>query len=261
MAGSIIIIVSFFILFYLLAVVLKNNSIVDTAWGLGFLLVTVYNYVTIKNPDYSDIIALILIAIWALRLSFYIFKRNYMKPEDFRYKKWRNEWGRSFYIRSFFQIFMLQAFLQFIIVLPVILSYANKKPPNMIVFFAGAAVFLIGFAFEAAADKQLKDFKKDPGNKGRIIKSGLWKYSRHPNYFGEFVIWTGVFILSLGRGVGIIGVVSPLMMYLLLNYVSGVPLLEKKYAGNPEFEEYKKETSVFFPCFKVRGRSVDIKNK
>ena len=261
MTGSIILIASFFTLFFVLAVILKNNSIVDIAWGIGFLLVSIYNFLALKTPDLSDMITLVLIALWSLRLSIHIFIRNYKKPEDFRYRKWRNDWGRTFYIRSFFQIFMLQAFLQFITVLPVIYGYVNKTTTDMTVFIAGTFVFLFGFVFEAAADKQLKDFKKDPVNKGRIIKTGLWKYSRHPNYFGEFMVWAGVFILSLGRGVGIIGVISHLLMYLLLRYVSGVPLLEKKYAGNPEFEEYRKETSVFFPWFKDRGRSVDMKNK
>jgi steroid 5-alpha reductase family enzyme len=229
--------------------ILKNNSIVDFAWGLGFLLVALYNFIMKEQIYIQDVIFLVLIAVWALRLAIHIFIRNYKKPEDFRYLKWRREWGKYFVIRSFFQIFMLQGVLLFIVSLPIIVGFSGNSKTAGWLFIPGILIFLTGLLFEAIADKQLADFKKDPSNKGKIITSGLWRYSRHPNYFGEFILWVGIFVMSLGMNMDPITVVSPILMFILLNYVSGVPLLEKKYANRADFEEYKKKTSVFFPWF------------
>ena len=162
MTGSLIVIFIFFFSFFVLAMILKNNSIVDFAWGLGFLIVALYNFIKKDQIHIYDIIFLFLIALWALRLAIHIFIRNYKKPEDFRYLKWRREWGRYFVIRSFFQIFMLQGALLFVVSLPIILAFSGDDKTNGWLFIPGVLIFLTGLLFEATADKQLADFKKDP---------------------------------------------------------------------------------------------------
>ena len=248
--NSFLVIVGFFILFFILAIIYKNNSIVDIAWGIGFILVAFYNIIESEKIEAYDIVFLFMISLWAFRLAFHIFKRNFRKPEDFRYRKWREEWGRLFIVRSFFQIFILQAVLQLVISLPIIFIFESKKEISPIFFYIGGIIYLCGLVFETTADTQLTIFKKNPENKGKIITLGLWKYSRHPNYFGEFVIWVGIFIFSQGAKADMAGILSPILLYILLNYVSGVPMMEKKYAGRDDFEVYKKQTSVFFPWFK-----------
>jgi steroid 5-alpha reductase family enzyme len=190
----------------------------------------------------------LFVLIWGLRLAIYIFLRNKGKGEDFRYKAWRDTW-KFFILRSYLQIFILQGILMFIIALPII--FVNKAGPASFNFFdiAGILLFLTGYAFETIGDGQLARFKKDPANKGKIITGGLWRYTRHPNYFGEAVIWWGIGCFALPYPHGWIMLISPVIITLMLRFVSGVPMLEKKYAGRADFEEYKKRTPVFIPWF------------
>jgi steroid 5-alpha reductase family enzyme len=182
-------------------------------------------------------------------LTLHIFLRNHGKPEDFRYANWRKEWGKHVVIRSFFQVFMLQGFFMFIIALPIIITKASVPQKLGFIEIAGSIIWLIGFLFEAIGDYQLLKFKKLPENKGKIITTGLWKYTRHPNYFGECVMWWGIFIVSIPSGYFYISVISPLVLTWLLTRVSGVPMLEEKYKGNEEFEQYAKKTNSFVPWF------------
>ncbi|MGB6867261.1 MAG: DUF1295 domain-containing protein, partial [Candidatus Aminicenantaceae bacterium] len=174
---------------------------------------------------------------------------NRGKGEDFRYAKWRHDWGRWFMLRSYFQIFMLQGAFLFIIALPIMLVNFSGREDLTAIDFLGIGVWCIGFFFEAVSDYQLRQFKKRPENKGKIITTGLWKYTRHPNYFGEVVLWWGIFLLALSVKNGWIVILSPLLLSFLILRVSGVTMLEKKYAGNAEFEAYAKRTNAFFPWF------------
>ncbi|MBP1661714.1 MAG: hypothetical protein H6P95_2906 [Candidatus Aminicenantes bacterium] len=182
-----------------------------------------------------------------LRLSVHVGLRNRGRGEDFRYARWRKEWGRAFVLRTYFQVFLLQGSFLILTAMPVILI--NRSRSGRIGSFAaaGAGIWFIGFLFESVGDAQLRQFKRDPARRGRIMTGGLWRYTRHPNYFGESLMWWGLAVLGLSVPGGWAGVVSPLVMTLLLTKVSGIPLLERKYRGNAEFEAYARRTSAFIP--------------
>ncbi len=230
---------------FLISIFIKKNDIADVAWGLGFLLIS---WSAWYLSEYSAIsfIANILVSIWALRLTFHIYRRNKGKPEDFRYANWRKHW-KNFYLRSFLQVFLLQGLFLYIISIPIIFINHNSPQKFSLLTIIGILIWLIGFMFETIADYQLKIFKSNSNNKGKIITTGLWKYSRHPNYFGEVVLWWGIFIISLSIDKGVYTIISPILITYLICYVSGIPMLEEKYKGNIEFEDYKKRTSAFFP--------------
>jgi steroid 5-alpha reductase family enzyme len=232
---------------FLLALKKKDNSIVDIAWGLGFVGVAILTLTLKEGITSRQLIISGLVFVWGVRLALHIAIRKRGKGEDFRYAKWRQDWGRWFVLRSYFQIFMLQGVFLFIIALPIMLVNFFPRFDLTVIDFFGVGVWLIGFFFEAVGDYQLNQFKKRPENKGKIIKTGLWKYTRHPNYFGEVVIWWGIFLVALSVKNGWIAILSPLTISFLLLRVSGVTMLEKKYAGNPDFEAYAKRTNAFFP--------------
>ncbi|MDD2353503.1 MAG: DUF1295 domain-containing protein [Atribacterota bacterium] len=246
---SAVLIFIYFTIFFITAQIIKNNSIVDIGWGFGFILVTLFTFFFSEVITARSILVSVLVITWGSRLSYYILKRNWGKPEDFRYAKWRREWGKWIYIRGFFQIFMLQGLFLLIISSPVILINHSQQQGLQLLDYLGTIIWITGFLFESVGDYQLAQFIKKPKNKGNIMKYGLWKYTRHPNYFGEATMWWGIYIIALSLPRGFWLVISPLTITLLLLFVSGVPMLEKKFADNPKFQEYARETSKFFPWF------------
>ena len=231
---------------FVVSVVKKRNDVADIAWGLGFPLLS---WVAFFIYGFSPISLLtnILITLWGLRLAYYIYRRNSRKPEDARYQAWRQDWQKNFYLRSFLQVFMLQGFFLFLIVQPSIFINRSLSSDFNFLTILGLIVWLIGFYFEVVGDWQLAQFIKNPQNKGKIMQQGLWRYTRHPNYFGEVTLWWGIFIIALSNPNSFFTIIGPLTITVLILFVSGVPLLEKKYDSNPDFQEYKKRTSVFFP--------------
>lgn len=232
---------------FLISVEIKRNDIADVAWGLGFVMMAGVSFFISGQTSIRSILVFVLISVWGLRLAWHIHKRNHGKPEDYRYRKWREDWGKWFYLRSYFQIYMLQGVLLFIIVSPVILMNESEEAGLGIFDFVGILVWLTGFLFETIGDAQLASFRKNPANKGKLIQSGLWKYSRHPNYFGEVTLWWGIWFFTIGVGQAWLGLIGPVVITLLILFVSGVPMLEKKYEGRPDWEAYKRKTSKFFP--------------
>ncbi len=231
---------------YFIAILKKRNDVADIAWGLGFVLLV---WISFYFSGFS-LIALIVnifVTIWGVRLATHIYLRNRNKGEDPRYLVWRQEW-KYFYLRSFFQVFMLQGLL-FLIVYPVIYINTNAGINFNYSYLFGILVWIFGFVFESVGDKQLANFIKDPNNKGLIMDKGLWRYTRHPNYFGEVTMWWGIFLVALFLPNGIYTIFGPLTITFLILFVSGVPMLEKKYEGNLDFEDYKKRTSRFIPWF------------
>jgi steroid 5-alpha reductase family enzyme len=243
----------YMVVIYLVAQSIKDNSIVDIAWGPGFLVLTATLLVYTENYSYQSLLMLAIIAIWALRLSVHIFLRNKGKPEDFRYANWRKEWGKKQAWIAFYKVFMLQGFVMIVISLPVITFFNISNITFSILNYLGILVFLAGFIFETVGDFQLSQFKKKEQNKGRIIESGLWKYTRHPNYFGEAVVWWGIFLIASGSGFEYLSIISPIVITLLLRYGSGVPMLEEKYKNRSDFREYAAKTPVFVPFIGKKG--------
>jgi steroid 5-alpha reductase family enzyme len=239
----------FFSLIYILALIKKDYSIVDITWGIGFLVVLVVGQIYLKKTDPRSIILSLMVLIWALRLSIYLFIRSKGRGEDFRYQKMRTSWGKWANLRAYFQIFILQGIILLIVSSPIILILENSYSPIKESDLFAIVVFIIGLAFESVADFQVMNFKKNPQNKGDILMEGLWKYSRHPNYFGEFLIWWGIFFLSMADGPVFYSLIGPSVITFLLIKVSGVPLLEAKYKGNAEYLSYQKRTNTFFPWF------------
>lgn len=234
-------------LWFLVSVVKKRNDVADIAWGLGFILLAWSSFFIFENFSFRGLIANILVSIWGARLAWHIYRRNKHKKEDYRYLAWRQAWGRFFYIRSYFQVYILQGFLLYLIIVPVLLINSNQGLSFNIIDVFGILVWLFGFFFETVSDAQLSRFLQDPANRGKIMQSGLWQYSRHPNYFGEVTQWWGLFLLGLNLPDGWLGIIGPLTITILILKVSGIPLLEKKMAENPEFADYKKKTSIFIP--------------
>ncbi|MBM3295781.1 MAG: DUF1295 domain-containing protein [Candidatus Aminicenantes bacterium] len=234
---------------FVIAVVRKDNSVADIGWGPGFVGVALLAY--FRNPGWTPrrLLVLGMVLAWGLRLAVHIFLRNRNKGEDFRYAAWRAKWGKFFLIRSYLQVFLLQGILLLLICVPVLFVLGDRRGGLGGLAVAGAAVWLFGFFFEAAADLQLARFKRRPENKGRIITTGLWRYSRHPNYFGEAVLWWGIFFVALSVPGGWMAVIGPLTITCLLRFVSGVPILERKYRGRPDFEDYARRTNAFVPWF------------
>ena len=234
---------------FLVAVVIKRNDLADIAWGLGFIFVSWLSMFLFENSGLRMIIVVILVTIWGIRLASHILLRNKGKKEDYRYAKWRKEWGKFWVVRTYLQVFLLQGFLLLLISTPIILIAHSSSQKICFLVCLGIIIWLFGFYFEAVGDWQLAQFIKNANNKGKIMKAGLWKYTRHPNYFGEVTLWWGIFLIALGLPYGWMSIIGPLTITFLILKVSGIPMLEKKYENNLEFQEYKKRTNAFFPWF------------
>ena len=234
---------------FIIAILARDNSIVDIAWGPGFILVAAVTFCLRPGFEARHVLISLLATIWGFRLAAHIFLRNRGRGEDFRYAKWRKDWGSWFLPRSFFQVFMLQGIFMLLISSPIVLVNRSPESGLTILDGLGGLVWMIGFFFEAVGDFELKRFKRKPDNKGKIMTRGLWKYTRHPNYFGEAALWWGIWLIALSVDRGWAAIISPLAISFLLLKVSGVTMLEKKYAGNEEFAAYARRTSSFFPWF------------
>lgn len=240
----------YFNLFYLLSILVHDYSIVDVGWGLGFVVVSIFTLVLSVQVSLPQIVVSVLIIIWGARLSAYIFIRNHNKPEDFRYREMRENWGKTAWIQSYLKVFMLQGAIMWLMSLPLL--YLSTSEANSIGFFSAifALIAVAGIGYEAIADYQLYQFKSNPDNKGLIFTLGVWKYSRHPNYFGEIIFWWGLCLFVLAQTHSLISLVSAAIITLLLFYVSGVPLLENKRKDDDVYMEYVKRTNCIFPRIK-----------
>lgn len=234
---------------WIASIILKNVSIVDLFWGFGFVIATVFYFINTDGNSFRKIILLILVSIWGLRLSIYLTWRNYGKGEDFRYKEFRKKYGENrYWWVSFFQTFLLQGVLMWLISAPLLgaqFEGADRNPG--LLDFAGILLWIIGFTFEAGGDFQLARFKSDPSNKGKVLDKGFWKYTRHPNYFGDSAVWWGYGLICLSAG-SYLPVLGSILMTALIIKVSGVALLEKSLKDQkPQYREYIEKTSTFIP--------------
>ena len=228
---------------------LKKNNVthVDIMWSLFFVLNTIYFYMTFP-PSLRSTFVVILVLIWGLRLSTYLTIRNWNKPEDARYLKIRQNNEPNFRYKSVYIIFGLQSVLAWIVGSILLIAIENNQPLTWLDIL-GFSLTLFGIAYESIADYQLMQFKNDIKNRGKLLQSGLWKFSRHPNYFGELLVWWGFFITTLATGIHF-NLIAPLLMTFLILKFSGVTLLEanliKKLDG---YNNYKKKVNTLIPRF------------
>lgn len=251
---NVIVLFIYFTTWFFIAQAKKNNGLADIAWGLGFMVVAIASLLATKEPlSLVNLTITVLVLIWGSRLFFYLGLRNWNRPEDYRYVQMKEKWKTNIPLKSFLYVFMLQGVLLFVISLPIQLAFmvdtTLSGPVPTIIYVIGLLLWIIGFYFEAVGDKQLKDFKKNPENKGKILQTGLWAYTRHPNYFGETMMWWGIFVILIAslEPITFFGIIGPGLITYLLLFVSGVPLLEKKYKDNEIFQAYARKTSIFFP--------------
>jgi steroid 5-alpha reductase family enzyme len=242
---------------WLLSLVKKNASIVDVFWGLGFILIAWLTFTKASGYPARQVLLVLLTTIWGLRLSLHILVRNWGKGEDRRYQAWRAKQGERFWWVSLFTIFGTQAVLLWVVSLVVQMGQLSPVPNHLTVLdVLGTLVWGVGFVFEAVADWQLTRFKANPANQGKVMNQGLWAYSRHPNYFGETLIWWGLFLITLATPYGYWAIISPVTITFLLLKVSGVTLLEQTIPERrPEYREYIQNTSPFIPWFPKRKES------
>ena len=235
-------------LLWLVSLVKHDVSIVDSLWSLMFLAGAVVYASMTAEPGPRTTLVLILVSVWALRLFGYITWRNWGEEEDRRYQAIRERNEPNFAVKSLYLIFLLQATLAWIISLPLLAAIAGLGPLGALDYL-GVTLFAVGLLFETVGDFQLARFKADPANDGQVMRSGLWRYTRHPNYFGECCVWWGFFLIALSAG-GWWSIVGPVLMTVLLLKVSGVALLEKDlWERRPGYAQYVKNTNAFFPRF------------
>lgn len=230
---------------------LKRSDVVDAAWGPAFVVAAgsafLFNPYDLTIGLNVQTFVTLLVTIWAGRLSFTITMRLMKKPEDVRYVNLRKKWTGSEPVNVYLRIFLTQAVLATVISSALI--HINLSLPASLGTFAyiGGIIWLIGFYFEAVGDLQLRRFLANPKNKGKLMTSGLWEYTRHPNYFGEATMWWGVFVIALSTPYGWLGIITPVVITYLLLFVSGVPMTEKSFEGRPGWKAYKARVSKFFP--------------
>jgi steroid 5-alpha reductase family enzyme len=237
------------VLLWAYSVRIRDVSIVDIAWGADGALIAVSTFLLTDGALPRRLLLTGMAAIWGIRLALHIGIRKRGAGEDFRYAAMREEHGERFPRRSFFTVFLFQAFLIWAITIPVQAAQLSTVPPRLTLLDGlGVTVFSLGYVIEALADRQLRAFLGDPENRRKVMDRGLWRYSRHPNYFGESLIWWGIFLVAAATPRVWLTIFSPLLMTFFLLKVSGVPLLERGLAERREgYREYMARTSLFIP--------------
>ncbi len=244
-----------FSILWLVSLAVADASIVDIFWGPGFVLVGWVYFAMSGTKTGAGLLVCILVTIWGLRLAGHVGLRNAGKGEDFRYQQWRRQSGRSFWWVSFFKVFMLQALVLWLVSSPILVAQAGGPKGWMTAVFAlGVVLWGIGFGFEAVADWQLVRFKADPKNHGRVLATGLWSLSRHPNYFGEALLWWGIGLIAMSVGGGL-GLLGPAFLTFTLLRVSGVALLDREMVDRrPGYASYIESTPAFVPMPRRRPK-------
>ena len=244
---SALVVWAYMTLWYVYALIFKRNDIADVAWGLGFIVVALACLAKTENLQAKAYITALLVIIWGGRLAIHIAIRHQKGPEDKRYQKMREKW-RHPRIMSYLSVFMLQGVFMLLVSAPIYVIMNDTGSEMAWYNWLGIAIWAVGFFFESVSDYQLSRFIAKKPKKGKIMKTGLWKFSRHPNYFGEITQWWGIFMIALLSPYWQFAIIGPLTITALILGVSGIPMLEKRYKGNKEYEKYQKTTSAFFPA-------------
>ncbi len=228
---------------------IRDASIIDIFWGFGFVVIAwVAFLVTPGTGDDRQRLILFVTTVWGLRLTLHLARRNIGKGEDFRYQAMRRKHGERFAIISLRTVYLTQGVLMLIVALPVMVGSMNSRVQWRPLLYIGVAVWLIGVLFETIGDLQLTAFKRDPANAGKVLRTGLWAWTRHPNYFGDALAWWGIWLIACTHRWGPLTIVGPIAMTVLLRRVSGVPMLEKTMSRRrPDYAAYVASTSAFIP--------------
>ena len=243
-------------LLWIISIKIKNVSIVDPFWGLGFIVVAIHYYLHGQGNELRANIILTLVAIWGLRLFGYLLWRNWGKEEDYRYQQFRKDYGaQRYWWFSFFQVFLLQGFLLWLISTPILAAMYYGENTDLNAFdYLAVTLWIVGFLFEAGGDYQLAKFKSNPENKGKLLTSGFWKYTRHPNYFGDATVWWAFAMFSIAVG-QYLPILSAVLMSWLIVKISGVAMLERTLKHTkPEYSDYIERTNAFFPWLPKRKK-------
>ena len=233
---------------WVLSLLLKNASIVDIVWGLGFVLIAWVSNVASDSSSAVGLAVALMVSVWGFRLAGYLWWRNHGKGEDFRYVAMRKHYGQRFPLISLITVFSLQGVLMLLVSLPVQLAQQSDDSSLNALSMVGVLVWIVGVLFESVGDVQLARFKARPENAGKVMDRGLWRFTRHPNYFGDACAWWGIAIVALQSNLGWLGLAGALVMNFLLVRVSGVPMLEKTmHQRRPDYVAYQNRTSGFIP--------------
>jgi len=229
---------------------IKDASIIDIFWGPACAFGAIATYLRSDGAAPRDLLLVALVSLWAVRLALHLARRNLGHGEDYRYQAMRNKAGSdaAFARQSLTRVFLLQGLIAWFVSLPAQLGQIGGAGEPGVLTFTGIAIFAIGLAFETIGDAQLRAFKADPANKGKLMTTGLWAWTRHPNYFGDAAVWTGLTLIALESPFGWVSVLSPIVMAHFLINISGKALLERGMSRKyPEYAAYKLKTSGFFP--------------
>jgi steroid 5-alpha reductase family enzyme len=233
---------------WIVHLIARKASVVDSFWGLGFVAIVWLTFALAPGTLDRKLLVAVLTTIWGLRLTAHVSWRNWGEPEDPRYADMRDKHPEAFWWRSLFTVFLLQAVIMWIVALPIQLAQMYPAPAFTWLDLLGTVLWCFGFFWEAVGDWQLARFKANPANKGRVLDSGLWRYTRHPNYFGEACMWWGLFLVALSVPGGWWAIFGPAVLTALLLKVSGIAMTEKKLSErHTDYDEYKRRTSAFLP--------------
>jgi steroid 5-alpha reductase family enzyme len=239
----------YMLVFWFVSIARSNVSIVDIAWGIGFVIVAWVVHLNAEHSNTRSTIQLTFATIWGLRLGAYLLNRNWGEPEDYRYAAMRRRVGPSYTYKSIYMVFGLQGTLMLVVSLPLmaVQGLPSTAPFGLIDWLATAMV-VVGFYFEAMGDHQLTRFKADPNNEGRVMDQGVWAWTRHPNYFGDALQWWGFWVFAISVPGAAWTVIGPIVMTVLLIRISGVHLLERGLRKRkPDYEAYIARTPAFIP--------------
>jgi steroid 5-alpha reductase family enzyme len=234
---------------WLLSLRLRDVSIVDVAFGLGIVLAAWLSFALADGSPARKALVVTLTTLWGLRLAGYLAWRKLGEPEDIRYRELRRRYAERFPLVSLFLVFLFQGAGAWVVSLPIQTAQVPASPPGLgLLDFVGIAVWAVGMFFETVGDLQLARFRANPSNRGRVMERGLWRYTRHPNYFGEFCVWWGIYAVALATGEAWWSVIGPLMMSFILVRLFGVPAIEPHLTRTREgYEDYVRRTSAFLP--------------
>ena len=254
MGWNLVAVAAMMIIGWLISLAYRNVTIVDSLWGLGFVLIAWLTLGMSDGYENRKMLIAILVTLWGLRLSIYLSWRNWGKGEDPRYGSWRKKSGDQFWLISLFKVFVLQALFLWVISVVVQIGQLASTPDRLTwLDGVGTVVWLAGFTFESLGDWQLARFKSDPASKGRVMDRGLWAYTRHPNYFGEFLAWWGIFLITLSTPNSWWTIISPMIITAVLLKMTGIPLTEQELVKNrPGYSDYVKRTSAFVPWWPAK---------